>query len=266
MSQLMKKSGHLAASEIQKTLQTQNIRHISVLGLGRFGSLFYDLLANLLGHELVHAWSPERQIPDMYSFEQACAADLIFLAVPISAFESVLHQMMKASSLENTLLVDLSSVKEHPKRILSEILPHSASAILCHPMFGPSAFLTNGNSASGFRVSFEVIRAATHLSLALRKLFEALGLEVVEIDAETHDRVTARSQFLTLVLAKLAKEAAVSHNPLETASSRKLIDLAESISVDDRLLQDYLSYNRFSKNELQRLEDIFQGYWKKLEG
>lgn len=64
--------------------------------------------------------------------------DVIVLSVSILAFEEVLKSLPQ-ELLRGKLLVDVLSVKNHPKQVMLETLPADCDILCTHPMFGPES-------------------------------------------------------------------------------------------------------------------------------
>jgi prephenate dehydrogenase len=113
--------------------------------------------------------------------------DIIFLAVPISAVGDVMASVGQYLR-RDALVMDISSVKSKP---LSLMLKYSQSEVIgLHPLFGPSAI-----SFAGQTVFLCPVRTSLWIS-PLMIFLEKTGANVVEIDAEKHDRLMACVQTL----------------------------------------------------------------------
>lgn len=71
-----------------------------------------------------------------HNVEAASNADVVIVSVPISATVETIREI--APSLKKgTLLVDVTSVKEKPSRVMAECTPEGVEFLPTHPMFGP---------------------------------------------------------------------------------------------------------------------------------
>ncbi len=76
-------------------------------------------------------------------------SDVIFYAVPMSAFASVYRADIEliGSRQVMPLVADLLSVKTHPKRVFESCALPGLETLLLHPMFGPMSYTANGGVA-----------------------------------------------------------------------------------------------------------------------
>ena len=66
--------------------------------------------------------------------------DVLVIAVSIMSFEEVMNRLKSSflDFLQGKLVVDVLSVKQHPKQILLQKLAYNVDILCTHPMFGPS--------------------------------------------------------------------------------------------------------------------------------
>ena len=126
------------------------MNEISIIGFGRFGKTLYRLLKNnfdiLVFDTNDSAFSGEySKIKRAKGLDEVFTRKTILYCVPISEFENAVSKHAKFFKSDH-LLIDVLSVKTHPKKVLQKYLKRNkAQAILTHPMFGPDS------SKDGFR-------------------------------------------------------------------------------------------------------------------
>lgn len=128
--------------------------------------------------------------------------DCVVLAPSILAFESVLSGLCAGESetnhpLAGFLVVDVLSVKLHPKMTMLAKLAPSTDILCTHPMFGPESGKT---SWKGLPLVYDVVRVAEDKQWrmeAFLRLFSDEGCRMVNMSCETHDECAAGSQFIT---------------------------------------------------------------------
>jgi len=162
LQKLKKEEAKLAsmlASVRQQKLSVLRDRplNIGIVGFGRFGQFIaksftkyghvigtsrtdYTQIANEIGAKYI-------PLSDLESFVVEEDLDVIVLAVSIVSFEDTVKDLV--SCLEKRiemkgkdscpLIVDVASVKEHPRNILLEHLPEECDILSTHPMFGPDS-------------------------------------------------------------------------------------------------------------------------------
>ena len=133
---------------------------IGVVGFGRFGQFIartfakhgrvvvtsrsdYTDIANGMGVTYVPLSDPEAFLDE--------GLDVIVLAVSILSFDSTVQKLApqiqkyldkkadQGGLLRGPLVVDVLSVKEHPRQILLDMLPSECDILCTHPMFGPDS-------------------------------------------------------------------------------------------------------------------------------
>lgn len=68
--------------------------------------------------------------------ELAKISDILVIAVPINYTPSVIREVAPFMK-DGSLMVDVTSIKEEPSRVMGEVLPDSVEYIPTHPIFGP---------------------------------------------------------------------------------------------------------------------------------
>jgi prephenate dehydrogenase len=172
-----------------------------IVGYGHFGQFLAASLArfgNVLAYDadetkLEHTTDGVRSAP----LEEVAAADVVILAVPFSALAGVLRELRDLLG-SDTVVMDVVSTKERAGKLLEEVLPPDANVLATHPLFGPPSMTRiepglrlvvtaeRGPAAAGFRGFLE----------------EEVGLEVVSIPPDEHDRAMAYMQSLPFFIAR----------------------------------------------------------------
>lgn len=210
-----------------------------ILGLGRFGRLAAEILRP---HGDVWAHDPEARDPSpgirLVTFEEACSARVVLLAVPIRAMETVLHRM--APHLRRPALVaDTASVKTLPCRWMEQKLPGWADLLGTHPLFGPDSAV---DGIRGLKIAFCPLRLR-HPRTA-RRFLERLGLRVVPAQPDAHDRELARTQAVVQFLGRALERLEAKPEDLDTSGYRKLLEILRYVRRDTReLFLDMQRYN-----------------------
>lgn len=172
-----------------------------IVGYGHFGQFLAASLARF-GKVLAYDADDtkvERAADGVRSapIEEVAAADVVILAVPFSALAGVLHELRDLLG-RDTVVMDVVSTKERAGKLLEEILLPDANLLATHPLFGPPSMAT---IEPGLRlvVTAERGRAAVDFR---RFLEQELGLEVVSIPPDEHDRAMAYMQSLPFFIAR----------------------------------------------------------------
>ncbi len=105
------------------------MKKVAIVGFGRFGKTLQKLLKDDF----------EITIINRINFAEITKVEVIFYCVPISSFEAIIKSHEKYFKAEH-LLIDVLSVKTHPKKVFSKYLKGlKTQALLTHPMFGPDS-------------------------------------------------------------------------------------------------------------------------------
>jgi prephenate dehydrogenase len=172
----------------------------AVLGYGRFGRALVDLC---LEHGVrARAFDPRAEIPHSiraHSIEElADGAQVIVVAVPVAAMRSALN-MLAPHAGKAELVIDVGSVKARPVEAMRDILGTRIRWAGTHPLFGPTSL------ALGERpLRVIVCPNAMHADAGAlaRTFYEQLTCEVIEQDADEHDRAMAETHALAFFVAK----------------------------------------------------------------
>lgn len=117
--------------------------------------------------------------------------DVIALTVPISAVENVMASVGRYLR-PDAVVIDISSVKKKPIELM---LNYCQSEVIgSHPLFGPSA-----PSFDGQTVFLCPVRS-NHWKGLLKDFLDRRGANIIEIDADEHDRLMACVQTLRHIL------------------------------------------------------------------
>ena len=147
--------------------------------------------------------------------ELAARSELVVLAVPIHVTCEVAARVGPHVA-PGACLMDVTSVKRAPLAAMLAATAPEVDVVGAHPLFGPTA----AADFEGRRVVLCRGRGEAWLS-RVAKLFELLGAEVVEADAEEHDHHMAFGQALTQAKA-IAFGATLARSGVSLARARAL--------------------------------------------
>lgn len=237
------------------------IEIIGIVGLGGFGRFLATLVPPGV---MALGFDPgvTGDVPGVKkaSLAETMAADVIVLAVPLSAYAAVLESMAPMLRPE-TLVIDVCSVKLQAEELLGKYLPGHENILLTHPLFGPQSAR---DGLSGHKL---VVTGSAGLRAhgALRFAERTLGLEILRMSSEEHDRTMARVQALTFFVARGLASMGLGEEPIMTPSYQMIIDLvAFDATHSDDLFRTVAKGNRFAKAERQRLMDSLREVDKSL--
>ncbi len=201
---------------------------VAVIGVGLIGGslALAARAAGLFGHVVGVGRSLtnleealRRQVIDSYTLDPQAAvanADLVVLSVPVRAMAPVVAQCRNALA-PGALVTDVGSVKRYVLDTVEPVLPAGVRFVGAHPIAGTETSGVAGATADLFRGRRCVItpgtRCDTEAVLQVRALWEAVGMEVVEMSPDRHDSALAWVSHLPHVLAFAATRALERHLP-----------------------------------------------------
>ena len=173
---------------------------LGVVGYGRFGRALSELAIE--SGRSVRAFDPAATVPGALRADSVAdlasrCAELVF-AVPAQALEASVREA-RPHLTSRHLVMDVASVKLEPEAVLAGVLGAEIPWVATHPLFGPSALALGERP---LRVVVCPNGIHPEATAAARRVFETMGCEVIEQDADTHDRVLARGHALTFFVAK----------------------------------------------------------------
>ena len=246
--------------------------NIGIVGFGRFGQFMAKKLA--INHNiLVTSRTDYSEVCDelgakYYSdidglLGNGNSVDVILISVSITSFQKVLEGLISSPKLKDLLIVDVLSVKEHPKTLMLNRLVESCDILATHPMFGPDSCLTNCWSDQPF--VFEKVRIT---KIERYNLFMASFSEcnLIEMSSTKHDTLAARSQFITHLIGQLLELQKTVSTAIDTKSFSLLLQLKNIVGNDSHdLFMGLYKYNKYSEEQLKLFMTNIKSIKKLLE-
>jgi prephenate dehydrogenase len=228
---------------------------VGILGLGRFGKFW----ATVLSHSHT-VYGFNRSVPAepncaLVSLEELCALPVIFICVPIRTVPEMLRKIAPLLK-PGTLIVDTCSVKMEPVRWMREILPANVNILATHPMFGPESAK---EGLTGLPMMMHPIRMEQAQYDEWTHFFRSLGIMVVEMTPEEHDRQAALSQALTHMVGRTLNMMGIEETPIGTLWYRKLLAIAKQVEKDSpELFYDMQTLNPYAPEMRRSFEDTWR--------
>ncbi|MCG8357174.1 MAG: prephenate dehydrogenase/arogenate dehydrogenase family protein [Kiloniellales bacterium] len=230
------------------------IRSLGLIGYGHFGA-FLHILATRHLPDLPLKIHARRRKPDgvlFFPLEAVAACDVVVLAVPISAYESVLAEIGPHLAADG-ILVDVATVK----RYTGDLVRSAAAGrpyIAMHPMFGPESYAKRGGDLTGLRivVTESTLGAERHEALLTR--LRRIGFQIVEKDADAHDRDLAETLFLTHYVGQVVARGGFERTDIDTVSFGYLMDAVDSVRHDTQLFDEVCRFNPYCRQVIERFD------------
>ena len=218
----------------------------AVYGLGRFGSFWAECLYRA-GCSVSAYSRSEHPLPEgvrRATEEEVLNAPVLFFAVAISSFESVLKRVGSRIG-RDTIVLDTCSVKILPARWMKENIPSDRFMIATHPMFGPDS---GREGIKGLPLVMCPVSGKDEAYGEVRSLFLSMGLDVLEMSAEKHDEEAAYSQGVTHFVGRTLYQMGMKPTPIATQGYRNLMTIVEQTCNDPiQLFYDLQRYNPYAK-------------------
>ena len=232
---------------------------IGIIGFGRFGKLTARYLAEDFDVAVYHRTDKSAEInrtgARAASLETVCQQDIVIPCVPISVFHDVLKEIAPLLR-PGGLVVDVCSVKEYPVRLMTDILPDTASILATHPMFGPDSA---SDSLEGRKICLCKVRIAKKNYRNIKAYLESKGLVVIEATAQEHDEQIATSLALTHFIGRTLSKYGAKQLDIDTEGYKRLLHILEVVERDTwQLFLDMHHYNPYAKEKRVAFMDVMQ--------
>lgn len=229
---------------------TKNMR-ILVLGAGKMGSFFLDLLS--FEHETaVYEKNPERlrftyntlrftALDEIDEFRPELVINAVTVKYTISAFKEVMPHLPA-----DCIISDISSVKTG----LKEFYEHCGHRyVSTHPMFGPT--FANLNQLS--HENAIIISEGDYMGrIFFKDLYSRLGLNIYEYSFEEHDKTVAYSLSIPFV-STFVFAAVMKHQNAPGTTFKRHMNIAKGVlNEDDFLLQEIL-FNPYTSEQVEQI-------------
>lgn len=208
------------------------MKSLAIIGFGSFGQFISEHLRPILA---VTAYditdksqeAKERGLNFTQNLKEACQADMIMVAVPVQFMEQTLMDMAKVMN-PKAIVMDVASVKVKPVELMLKHLPETAEIIASHPMFGPES---GANGIRGLKIVTQNIRSSFYDQIKWI-LSENLGLEIIEITAEEHDKQMAFVQGLTHWISRAVQNMDLPETKLQTVAYKHFLTIGDILKND----------------------------------
>lgn len=228
-------------------------RVISVIGFGRFGQLLATILKDdfdVRVHDPIEDLANQADLlgVDFVSVNVALKSEVIFYSVPISRFAEILcqHAPILKHINDSKVVIDVLSVKSYPKQMFDKYLPANCQALLTHPMFGPDGVRRTG--LAGQTIVMDKFRLSDDNFKFWKTYFADKELNVIEMSADEHDRLAARSQGVTHLIGRTLEEFGFAPTEIDTVNSRTLNEIKDEVLNDTwQLFADLQTFNPYAQ-------------------
>ena len=230
------------------------MRSLGIIGHGDFGRFLETLAKRYLPGVAVRVHA-RKAAPDgsrFFSLEEACQSDIVVISVSIRAFEEMLLKLLPLLG-PRSILIDVNTVKMHPAQLLRR---HAGNRVWAatHPMFGPYSFEKQGSALQDLRLVIADHTLPDAVMAGAVQWLKALGLNVLTMTPEAHDRMLAETLFLTHYVAQTVAKGGFVRTDIDTLSFGYLMDAVESVRHDTELFRDVFAFNPWCEEIIHRFE------------
>ena len=226
---------------------------ILVLGAGKMGSFFLDLLS--FDHEMaVYDKDPKRMrftyncqrlssLEEIREFNPELVINAVTVKYTIAAFKEVMPYIGN-----DFIISDISSVKTGLKEYYATTGHRYVST---HPMFGPT--FANLNQLS--EENAIIISEGDYMGrIFFKDMYSRLGLNIYEYTFDEHDRTVAYSLSIPFV-STFVFAAVMKHQDAPGTTFKRHMNIAKGVlNEDDYLLQEIL-FNPYTSEQVASIRD-----------
>lgn len=208
---------------------------IGILGFGDFGQFMAKHLkpyANIFVANRSDKSYAAQSLGVTYTTPEVCATkDIVILCTPVQNMEETILRI-RPFLRPGALVLDVASVKVRPVMWMKQYLPETVQILGTHPLFGPQS---GRNGIRGLKIVLCDVRT-TCLPQLRSFLADTLGLEILEMTPEAHDREMAYIQGLTHWIARAIREMKTPDRRLATVAYQHLLAIKELLGEDSLAL------------------------------
>lgn len=265
---------------------------IGIIGFGRFGQFigqYFTKYGNVIAtsksdYTTIASEMGIKFIPlddGLESFVIDENLDVIVLATSIVSFRDTVIDLVpylekRMMGGNCPLIVDVASVKEHPRQILLDLLPEECDILCTHPMFGPDS-AKNGWRGQTFvyeKTRINKVLLDPYLEVEendssssteayvegmdrmerFLSIWEEEGCNMIPLSCSDHDSYSANSQFITHLVGRILGVQGLKATPIDTTGFQSVLRLIETTNADSfDLFYGLYKYNRNSGYTIGRL-------------
>ena len=224
---------------------------ILVLGAGKMGSFFIDLLS--FDHEVaVFEKDPKRmrftyncqrftELEEIRAFQPELVINAVTLKYTIPVFEQVLSYLP-----QSCIISDIASVKTDLKEFYEQ---SGRRYVSTHPMFGPT--FANLNQLS--EENAIIISEGDYMGrIFFKDLYQRIGLNIYEYTFEEHDKTVAYSLSIPFV-STFVFAAVMKHQDAPGTTFKRHMHIAKGVLNEDNYLLQEILFNPYTHDQVSQI-------------
>lgn len=230
---------------------------VSIIGFGQMGQFMAKHLARQFNVEVTDIIPKESIAKSIgvrfVSLKQAAQNDIIFLFTPIPKIGECCKSIRKHVK-QGTTIIEGCSVMTKPIDQMLTILPKNVDIIGIHPLFGPQS---GKNGIKGLKLVFSPVR--TTKKQLIKKIFQEMKLQIIEMTPEQHDKLMARTQALEQFIGRILINMNIKDEIISTPSFDLLLKLREMLQEDSlELFNSIQTQNPFAQKIREKVKSTIE--------
>jgi len=239
---------------------------IGIIGFGRFGKLTTRYLAEDFDVFVFNRSDKSAQIRECgaqtASLDTVCRQKIVILCVPISTLQQVLVEIGSLLN-EDSVVVDVCSVKVYPTRWMRASLPETVSILATHPIFGPDSA---SDSLKGHKIFLSPIRIGKQQFQKIKTYLASKELVLIESTPEDHDEQIAVSLSLTHYIGRALSEFGAAPLGIDSEGYKRLLHILEVVENDTwQLFYDMHRFNPYAREKRAAFMQAMQKIDRQIE-
>ena len=201
---------------------------IGIVGQGAFGKFLLKALPKKCEYKTYDI--NQSNSANNSTFDEVIDVDILIIAIPFFSFDDFFKKA-EGKIKPETLVIDICSVKTLPTEIIKRYLKNHRNLLLTHPLFGPQSA---SDSFEGHTLIITDSTGETAKSV-LDYCDKYLGLKIMKMTAEEHDKTMAQVHALTFFAARGLGAMKLPEVTFQTPSYNEILDL---IALDNTHSED----------------------------
>lgn len=243
----------------------KEIKSIGIIGLGKFSELMEKFLKEADSELEIKFSSRSNEIDGerFFTIDEVCNCDVVVPAVPTANFEDIIRKIAPLLGSE-TVVMDVCSVKIHPKKVMLDLLPNGTQIICTHPNFGPESYRINKHSTEDLNYIIENVSAKVDVWEWLLSMLSTLKFNIIEMEADDHDKKVGVPHFTSMLIGSVLNDLDMKRIEIGAASTQRMFDMVEGVGKDFQILKDMYDYNPYCKTQFEELKTTMQNISERL--
>lgn len=222
-------------------------KELGWIGFGEFGKFFIPHLNDFFEITVYNRSNKEDKIKKIGAIpgtlEETASKEYILICIPMQYLEETLKKITPHIK-ENSTIMDVTSVKVEPVKLMKKYLPKNTNIIATHPLFGPQS---GKEGISGLNLVLYNVQG--NKLKEIEELFsKKLWLNVIKKTPQEHDKEMAIVQGLTHFISRTLNELQLPLCNQRTTTYEKLLAIENLLSKDTWELFDTIqNHNPYAK-------------------